>query len=163
MRRTLLIAMTVAGIGGITAAGLAGTAIAAPAADATPTTAVPDAPPAPPPGGPWGHHPWMHGPMGGPGGGPDGHGPMGGRPGGGMFGPGTFALLAHPHDRALSGPDVQKIAEGFLLMHGNHTWKVTEVKEEDANRVSFALASPSGDVIARFSMDRHSGHLHRLG
>jgi hypothetical protein len=72
-----------------------------------------------------------------------------------------FALIYPAPDRNLSGPDVQKIAEAFLLFQGNHTWKVTEVKEEP-NRVTFALATPDGTAIAHFAMDRHTARPERL-
>jgi hypothetical protein len=75
----------------------------------------------------------------------------------------SFALLFRRADRQLSGADVQKIAEGFLLWNGNHSWKVTDVQEVDPDTVSFAIASPSGDVIARFTMNRHNGKVDRTG
>jgi hypothetical protein len=122
-------------------------------------------------------HPPPPGMMGGPGG-PGGPGGMmrEGGPGGMMreHGPGRpwrfgrmmhrmreFALIYPAPDRNLSGPDVQKIAEAFLLFQGNHTWKVTEVKEEP-NRVTFALATPDGTAIAHFAMDRHTARPERL-
>ncbi len=105
----------------------------------------------------------------------DGHGgPMHGGPDGPMRGPGPvgwhhrmmhrmreFALIYPTGDRNLSGPDVQKIAEAFLLFNGNHTWKVTEVTEEPS-RVTFVLAAPDGTAIAHFAMDRHTGRPERL-
>ena len=72
-----------------------------------------------------------------------------------------FSLVYPAPDRALSGPDVQKIAEAFLLFNGNHTWKVTEVTEEP-NRVTFAFATPDGTAIAHFAMDRHTARPERL-
>ncbi len=95
-------------------------------------------------------------------------GPMG--PDGGHHGPGRFAMmhrlqqfgLVFPAgDRALTGADVQKIAEAFLLWNGNHSWKVTGVAEEP-DRVTFAFATPDGTVIARFAMNRHNGRPTRL-
>ena len=103
--------------------------------------------------------------------------PMMGERGPGMMGPGVmgqqrhggwmrrmreFALIYPASDRNLSGPDVQKIAEAFLLFNGNHSWKVTEVAEEPS-RVTFAFATPEGGVIARFAMDRHTARPERLG
>jgi hypothetical protein len=101
-------------------------------------------------------------------------GPMAGRMPGGpggmraMRGPGgmmrrmrQFALIYPTADRNLSGADVQKIAEAFLLFNGNHTWKVTEVKEEP-DQVTFTLASPDGGAIAHFAMDRHTARPTRL-
>ena len=73
----------------------------------------------------------------------------------------SFALIYPAPDRALSGPDVQRIAEGFLLFNGNHTWKVTEVAEEP-DRVTFALATSDGIAIAHFAMNRHTGRPERL-
>ena len=130
---------------------------------------------APPPGmaGPGMHRPMEEGPRGqmaeaGPRGpmGEDGpRGPMGGpmrRMGGMMRRMRQFALVYPTADRALSGPDVQKIAEAFLLFNGNHSWKVTEVTEEQ-NRVTFAIATPDGTAIAHFAMDRHNGRPERIG
>ena len=77
------------------------------------------------------------------------------------FDPRDFALIHRPDDRKLTVPDVQKIAEAFLLWNGNRTWKVTEVKEAADNRVSFALATAEGGVIARFAMDRKNGRVTR--
>ena len=77
------------------------------------------------------------------------------------FDPRDFALIHRPEDRKLTVPEVQKIAEAFLLWNGNHSWKVTEVKEAPDNRVSFALATAEGGVIARFAMDRKDGRVTR--
>ena len=73
-----------------------------------------------------------------------------------------FALIYPAADRNLSGADVQKIAEAFLLVNGNHTWKVADVKEEDGDRVTFSLTTAEGGQIARFAMDRHTGRPERL-
>ena len=72
-----------------------------------------------------------------------------------------FALIYPTTDRNLSGADVQKIAEAFLLFNGNHSWKVTEVKEAP-DQVSFAFATPDGAAIAHFTMDRHTGRPERV-
>ncbi len=88
-------------------------------------------------------------------------GPMRGRMGNMMHRMRQFSLIYPSSDRALSGADVQKIAEGFLLFNGNHTWKVTEVAEEP-DRVTFALATPDGTAIAHFAMNRHTGRPERL-
>ncbi len=103
--------------------------------------------------------------MGGPGMGERG---MGGGEREGMRRPGmmmrrmrAFSLIYPAADRNLSGPDVQKIAEAFLLFNGNHTWKVTEVTEQP-DEVSFALATPDGTAIAHFTMDRHTGRPERV-
>jgi len=74
----------------------------------------------------------------------------------------TFSLLWTAPDRNLSGADVQKIVEGFLLWHGNHTWKVTNVQEQ-GDRIAFSLATPEGGTIASFTMDRHTGRIERTG
>ena len=97
----------------------------------------------------------------GPGGMMHGPGGMGWRMGRMMHRMREFALIYPAPDRNLSGPDVQKIAEAFLLFNGNHTWKVTEVTEEP-NQVNFALATPDGTAIAHFTMDRHTGRPERL-
>jgi hypothetical protein len=123
-------------------------------------------PPGPPPGmeggpgGPagWGHgmmHRWMPGWMQGHG---DGHGGMPHHPGHPMMG-----LIFPAEDRALTPPEVQKIAEAFLLWNGNRSWKVANVAENQDNTVSFNFAAPDGTVIAKFAVDKKTGHFHRLG
>jgi hypothetical protein len=77
--------------------------------------------------------------------------------------PGTFALVYRQADRNLTPPDVQKIAEAFLLWNGNHTWKVVDVAATSDGAIGFALATQEGSVIARFTMDPHSGRVTRAG
>ncbi len=103
------------------------------------------------------HGPMMHGPMMQ---GPMMHGPMAGR-WRMMRWMRQFALIYPAPDRNLSGPDVQKIAEAFLLFNGNHSWKITEVTEEP-DQVRFAIATPDGTAIAHFAMNRHTGRPTRL-
>ena len=120
--------------------------------------------PAPPPG--------MGGPMGGPMMGGQGmEGGMQGPPMGGWHGPWhhfwhhdheLFSLIHTAPDRALSAADVQKIAEALLLWKGNHSWQVIDVKEQDKDKVGFAYATQKGDVIARFTIDRHTGQWQRV-
>jgi hypothetical protein len=74
-----------------------------------------------------------------------------------------FALIYRQKDRQLSPADVQKIAEGFLLWNGNHAWKVVDVAPGQDGAVGFALATGDGSVIARFTMDPHSGRVTRTG
>lgn len=113
-------------------------------------------PPPPPPGGmgagwegmhPGPHHwmPWMH------------HGPDGWM----HHAMRAFALVYPAPDRKLTPADVQKIAEAFLLFHGNHSWKVINVQPQ-GNLISFAFATPGNDVIAQFTMDPHSGQIERV-
>ncbi len=71
------------------------------------------------------------------------------------------ALVYPQADRNLSAADVQKIAEAFLLWHGNHTWKVVEVAPAADGTIGFALATQEGSVIARFAMDPHTGQVAR--
>jgi hypothetical protein len=78
-------------------------------------------------------------------------------------GPRTFGLIYRQQDRQLAPADVQKIAEGFLLWNGNHSWKVVEVAPAPDGSIGFALATPEGSVIARFAMDPHSGRVTRAG
>ncbi|HEY1931478.1 MAG TPA: hypothetical protein VGG99_05660 [Acetobacteraceae bacterium] len=85
------------------------------------------------------------------------------REGRGPIQPGTFALIFHEKDRNLAPADVQKVAEAFLLWHGNHTWKVVNVAPTPDGAIGFALATPNGDVIAKFTMDPHTGHVTRVG
>lgn len=111
-------------------------------------------PPAPPPGGPDAGHPhpmmgWMH------------HGPGAGHER--RFDPRDFALVYPQADRNLSAADVQKIAEAFLLFRGNHTWKVTGVAPAADGQIGFNFATAEGSVIAKFTMDPHTGKLHRVG
>ena len=83
--------------------------------------------------------------------------------GDGMRGLRTFALIHPQEDRNLAPPDVQKIAEAFLLWRGNHTWKVVEVAPAADGGIGFALATQEGSVIARFTMDPHSARVTRTG
>jgi hypothetical protein len=78
-------------------------------------------------------------------------------------GHGTFALFYQQADRQLSAADVQKIAEAFLLWHGNHSWKVVDVAESPDNTVGFGYAASDGTVIAKFAMDRKTGRITRVG
>jgi hypothetical protein len=68
----------------------------------------------------------------------------------------VFALIDRAEDRKLTPPDVQKIAEAFLLWNGNHTWKVTNVKQE-GDLIGFDLATAESSVIAHFTMDPKTG------
>ena len=87
----------------------------------------------------------------------------GGMHGHGPVAQGTFTLIYRQADRKLTPPDVQKIAEAFLLWNGNHSWKVTEVAAAPDGAIGFALATPEGAVIARFTMDPHTGRVTRTG
>jgi hypothetical protein len=75
----------------------------------------------------------------------------------------AWGLFAPQADKKLSSSDVQTIAEAMLVRHGNHTWKVANVAQNQDDTVSFAFTTPGGDVIARFAMDTHTGRLRRLG
>ncbi len=140
MRKILLAAVAAFVIGGVTAGSLIGYAQPAP-------------PPSPGPGmdGPGRPHPgpmgWMH------------HWREHHRP----IAPGTFALVFRQADRNLTPPDVQKIAEAFLLWNGNHTWKVVNVAATSDGAIGFSLATQEGSVIASFTMDPHSGRVTRVG
>jgi hypothetical protein len=74
----------------------------------------------------------------------------------------NFALIYRADDRKLTPPDVQKIAEGFLLWNGNHTWKVINVKQA-GDAIGFDLGASDGSVIASFTMDPKNGRVHRTG
>jgi len=82
----------------------------------------------------------------------------------GEGGPGhhTFALLRREEDRKLAPADVQKIAEGFLLWHGNHTWKVTNVAPAADGLIGFSISTPEGSVIAKFTMDSKTAKVTRV-
>ncbi len=88
-----------------------------------------------------------------------GHGPGHDRP----FHPRDFALIYRQPDRQLAPADVQKIAEGFLLWNGNHSWKVTNVAATTDGPIGFSLATPEGSVVAKFTMDPHTGKIERVG
>ncbi len=75
----------------------------------------------------------------------------------------NWGLFYPQADKKLSAADVQTIAEAILLRHGNHTWKVANVAQNQDDTVSFAFATQSGEIIARFAMDTHTGRLRRLG
>jgi hypothetical protein len=79
------------------------------------------------------------------------------------FEPGTFALFARTADRQLTTSDVQTIAQALLLWHGNHTWKVIDVAPAGADQIDFAYAAPDNTVIARFSINIHTGRFTRSG
>jgi hypothetical protein len=163
MRKRILAAAATLALGAAVAGTWLDVADAQPAppqAAAAPADAPP--PPPPPPHGPDGGPPWMrmlaehmhwgHGP-GGPGG-PGGPAERMMRLG---------ALIYTPADRQLTTADVQKIAEAFLLWHGNHSWKVTNVSQNSDGSVGFAFATSDGGVIARFTMDSHTGRVERTG
>jgi hypothetical protein len=139
MRHLLLTTTLLLGLG--TAAGLTLTSKAAAEPPATPEMET-DTPPPPPPGlephhgGPgWFHH----------------------HPGAGPFG-----LIYMAPDRKLTPPDVQKIAEAFLLWHGNHSWKVVDVHPE-GELIAFAFATAENSVVARFTINPHNGQIERAG
>ena len=62
-------------------------------------------------------------------------------------------------DRKLTPPDVQKIAEAFLLWNGNHSWKVIDVAPAPDGTIGFALAT-AGRLGDR---PLHDGPAHRPG
>lgn len=142
MRKTILTAVAVLAIGGTA------TGIMIAQAQPAPPPPAPGAPPPPPDGPRWtGWMQRMHG----------------WREGRGPITPGTFALVYRHEDRALTPPDVQKIAEAFLLWNGNHTWKVVNVAATSDGAIGFSLATPEGSVIASFTMDPHTGRVTRTG
>jgi hypothetical protein len=75
----------------------------------------------------------------------------------------TWGLFSSQADKKLSAADVQTIANAILLRHGNHTWKVINVVQNQDDTVSFAFATQSGEVIAQFAMNTHSGRVRRIG
>jgi hypothetical protein len=101
---------------------------------------------------------------------PEGHHWMGHHPGQEAHGwkhhhggAGPFALIYRQPDRQLAPADAQKIVEGFLLWNGNHTWKVTDATATPDGTIGFNLATQEGSVIAKFTMDPHTGRVHRVG
>jgi hypothetical protein len=89
-----------------------------------------------------------------------GMGPHAGGPAHGLH---AFALIYRQQDRALTPPDVQKIAEAFLLWNGNHSWKVIDTATTPDGLIGFSLATGDGSVIAKFTMDPHTARLTRIG
>ena len=79
------------------------------------------------------------------------------------FDPRAFALIYRQADRQLGAADVQKIAEGFLLWNGNHSWKVTDVAATADGPIAFSFTTPEGSVVAKFTMDPHTGRIARAG
>jgi hypothetical protein len=75
----------------------------------------------------------------------------------------TFGLFYPVADKDLSVTDVQTIAQAMLLRHGNHSWKVANVTQNQDNTVSFAFATADGGVVARFAIDTHTGRIRRTG
>lgn len=141
MRQTILAAAAAFVIGGIATG-----AVLSQAQPAPPPAQQVDGAPAPDHA--WGgwHHP-----------GPGGHAWMH------RHHPRPFALIYRQHDRNLAPADVQKIAEGFLLWNGNHSWKVTNVAATTDGPIGFDLATQEGSVIAKFTMDPHTGRIQRVG
>lgn len=80
-----------------------------------------------------------------------------------MHGRAMRGLFYRDVDRQLTTADVQKIAEALLLWHGQRDWRVTDVAEGPDNTVRFAFSTKEGGVVARFTMDRKTGRLQRVG
>ncbi len=135
MRRTILTALAALAIG-----------------SASTGIVIAQAQPAPPDMGGPPPHQWMGGM----------HRGEGQQHGGMMHHMRAFALVYPQKDRKLAPPDVQKIAEGFLLWHGNHDWKVINVAPTTDGPIGFALATQDGSVIARFTMDPHTAKVERV-
>lgn len=124
-------------------------------------SADPGAEPPPPPPGPMGHMPPGMGPQGM----MDGMGP---HPGPWAMGPmhhmeRSWGLFFDQHDKKLSAADVQTLAQAVLLVHGNHSWKVTNVTPDSDGNITFDYTTADGSVIARFAVDPHSGRMTRIG
>jgi hypothetical protein len=148
MRQTLLVAAAAFVVGGI-ATGAVLSQAQPPSQQQVPSQQMDGAsPPAHRWMGGWGHH--HHGMQ--------AHG--GGMRWGGMR---ASALIYRQPDRNLAPADVQKIAEAFLLWNGNHTWKVTDVAPTADGPVGFSLTTPEGSVVAKFTMDPHTGRIARVG
>jgi hypothetical protein len=75
----------------------------------------------------------------------------------------TWGLFFNQPDKNLSDSDVQVLARAILLVHGNHDWKVIDLADAADGQATFAYATADGSVIARFSIDRHSGRITRIG
>jgi hypothetical protein len=138
-----------AALAAATAAVMGGAALAQPApppAEAPPVASADDRGPPPWARGGRGHE--HHGPRhaGGPGG---PRGPLGG-------------LIMPREDKQLTADEAVKIAEGFLLWMGERTWKIANATQQDAV-IAFDLTTADGSRIARFTMDRRTGRVQRVG
>ncbi len=76
--------------------------------------------------------------------------------------PDPLGLIYDSPDKQLSPADVQKIAEAYLLWHGNHGWRVS-VETQDGDHIAFTLATEQNAPVAKFVINRHSGRLDRIG
>jgi len=74
-----------------------------------------------------------------------------------------FGLFYPVADKNLTPADVQIIAQAMLLRHGNHTWKVADVAQNQDKTISFAFTTADGSVVARFAIETETGHLRRIG
>ncbi len=74
-----------------------------------------------------------------------------------------WGLFPWTPDKHLTAADVQTIAQAILLRHGNHTWKVADVAQNQDNTISFAFATGDGSVIAHFAIDTRTGRIRRTG
>ena len=81
----------------------------------------------------------------------------GGEMRGGPFG----GLVMRREDKALTGPEAVKIAEGFLLFMGERDWKIAN-PVETPTAVEFTLTTKDGSAIAKFAMDRKTGRVQRV-
>jgi len=90
-----------------------------------------------------------------------GHGREYGRHGG-MGGPfGRFFI--NRDNKNLTNDEVRKIAEAGLLWFGERSWRIGEVKDAGPGMAEFTLTTDNGGVIARFTMDRNTGRVRRVG
>lgn len=138
----------VGGLAVLVLAGLGAGALVAQAQPAPPPANPDFAPPGMGLGGP--HPPW--------------HGWMRGLPPHRPFaGPHPLALVYRHADRRLGPADVATIAQAFLLWNGNHSWKVVDVAPTADGAIGFAYATGQGAVVARFTMDPHTGRITRTG
>lgn len=75
----------------------------------------------------------------------------------------SWGLFYNQPDKKLTSSDVETIAQAVLLTHGNHSWKVANVAQAADGSITFAYTTADGSVIARFSVDPHSGRMTRIG
>ena len=50
-----------------------------------------------------------------------------------------------------------------LPWNGNHTWKVSNVAATSDGPIGFSMTTPEGSVVAKFTMDPHTGKIARAG
>ena len=75
----------------------------------------------------------------------------------------SWGLFFPRKDKNLSTGDVQLLAQAILLSKGNHDWKVANVATDNEGKIGFDYTTAGGDIVAKFTIDPHSGRITRIG